>query len=119
MKHTWWMRATMSAVAVISAVGVGSIGSGTAHAAPDGRCIVSQTSARVTIDSLNDHCTSQQIVDLFAAAPLGHRPPTGKYRLHLLPDHCECGHRRSGYESTVQTARIGVRPRPASRTVTG
>lgn len=51
---------------------------------PDGKCVISDTNRNKTIDSLMNHCTSDQILNLFGSAPLGVLPK-GRQPLALLP----------------------------------
>lgn len=71
-----------------SLIGTGLIGAGVSSAAPagvpDGKCVVSSTDRNATINSLMNHCTSRQILDLFAKAPVG-VTPVGRKPLALLP----------------------------------
>ncbi|GEE03145.1 hypothetical protein nbrc107696_35910 [Gordonia spumicola] len=79
---------TKTILALAAAIGVALAPTAVASAAPgapDGRCVIDDRSAATTIDSLMNHCTSQQILDRFRAAPLGELPPVGRYRLYLLP----------------------------------
>ncbi len=81
-------RTTVGGIAGLLAAGLLAAGVTPAAAAPpavpDGRCVISTTDRDRTVDSLLNHCTSQQILNLFAAAPLG-VTPVGRKRLALLP----------------------------------
>ena len=82
------MNRFTSALVVTAAVALGTALAPHAAAAPapvpDGKCAISKTDRNRTIDSLMNHCTSQQILDLFGSAPLGVLP-TGRQPLALLP----------------------------------
>lgn len=71
----------LAGVVALASAGVASAAPGD----PDGRCVIDDASAATTIDSLMDHCTSQQILDLFDSAAPGTLPEPGRYRLYLLP----------------------------------
>lgn len=81
-------RFTMGAIAGLLTVAAAVTGLGPASAAgrsvPDGKCVISATDRNRTVDSLQNHCTSTQILDLFARAPLG-VTPVGRKPLALLP----------------------------------
>lgn len=80
-----WLR-TVAVLTTTSAVGAGAwLAPGPADARPHGDCVIDAHDAAATIDNLRNHCSSAEIVALFGSADAGLRPPTGKYRLHLLP----------------------------------
>ena len=76
--------ATVLAAAAVVASGV-LAAAAPAAARPDRPCVVDEHDADATVAALMDQCSSAQIVALFQSADVGQRPPTGKYRLHLLP----------------------------------
>ncbi|MFW0784996.1 hypothetical protein AAFP35_10780 [Gordonia sp. CPCC 206044] len=52
---------------------------------PSGKhCVIERDDAQATVDALQHRCTSQQILDLFLAAPVG-SAPTGTKKIALLP----------------------------------
>ncbi|AUH68899.1 hypothetical protein ACE11G_07900 [Gordonia sp. PS3] len=71
-------------VAIIAAVGSLLGSPATASAAPARTCVVDPGNATRTVTSLMEHCTAEEILGLFADAPLGVRP-LGKKKLSLLP----------------------------------
>ena len=77
------LRGIVGSLALAGAVAAtGSVAA--APPVPDGVCVISQTDRDRTIDSLMNHCTAQQILNLFGSAPLG-AAPVGRQPLALLP----------------------------------
>ncbi|AZG44702.1 hypothetical protein D7316_01288 [Gordonia insulae] len=57
---------------------------GSTATGPDRSCVVDPGDRRLTVDSLQHRCSSEQILELFEAAPVG-SAPVGKKAIALLP----------------------------------
>ncbi len=78
-------RALTSGITALTAALI--IGGGTAHAEPQNphdTCVIDAHNDTKTVNSLMNHCGTEQILDFFAGAPLG-EAPTGRKNISLLP----------------------------------